>query len=74
MASIKDPEKKKEAQEKYNMYKRKVVDWWMRGATGSEKTIQIKAEKKKTLLGAETEGNQGSDTSGVILVPSVVSP
>mmetsp|Transcript_998 Transcript_998/g.1940 ORF Transcript_998/g.1940 Transcript_998/m.1940 type:complete len:163 (+) Transcript_998:29-517(+) len=48
MASIKDPAKKKEAQEKYSMYKRK-----------------IQAEKRKTLLGPETEGNKGADMSGV---------
>jgi len=38
MASIKDPAKKKEAQEKYNMYQRKVLDLMLNNMWGSEKT------------------------------------
>mmetsp|Transcript_30467 Transcript_30467/g.56915 ORF Transcript_30467/g.56915 Transcript_30467/m.56915 type:complete len:164 (-) Transcript_30467:380-871(-) len=49
MASIKDPAKKKEAQEKYNMYQRKIKAEKRKTLLGPEKT----------------EGNKGADMSGV---------
>jgi len=51
MASIKDPAKKKEAQEKYNMYQRKIKAEKRKTLLGPEKT----------------EGNKGADMSGVVV-------